>query len=445
MKRIAKAVPLMVFLLSTAMLFAGGDKEEGAAEAKGPVTVTFMATESGLPSDSIEHFNANHPNIKLVRVERDYTKWMADAMAGTAADLVQVGIGTDAAYYASRGLLLDITGYIENSDVIKMDDIDMKGSESYKWNGEEYGKGKWYGLPFDYNNIGCVTYNKMLFAEAGVPNLSPDKPVTYPELRKIAEKLTAKDANGDVVIWGTDFTVQWIKFLVSDMATADDVSFYTDDTLSEMNDTNKLNEKWLYFARLIKDDIAGNINNPVPGWAGAAFQSDRIGLVQLGYWYGDQLKANEGYAEKYGWAPTPKLNENAPHVTNNLGATGVSIYSQSKNPEEAFTVLEWRVGGWEGKRRAANGWGIPPLYSLQKLSPRDEAYDRERLQVAMYDIEHMVPWQATPLITSDMWNGSWSKYIDDLVEGKISEEEFIDKYYANVDELLEIGKEELGY
>ena len=167
----------LLLIVGISVLFAGG-KQEAAEE--GPVTVTFMGNESGLPAPSIEQFNKDFPNIKLVRVERDNTKWMADAMAGTAADVLQIGFGTDVGYYARRGLLLDISDYIKNSQVIKPDDIDLPGSNSYRFDGTEFGKGAWYGLPFDYNNIGAITYNTQLFKDAGLANLSTTDPLRTP-------------------------------------------------------------------------------------------------------------------------------------------------------------------------------------------------------------------------------------------------------------------------
>ena len=35
-------------------------------------------------------------------------------------------------------------------------------------------------------------------------------------------------------------------------------------------------------------------------------------------------------------------------------------------------------------------------------------------------------------------------YIDDLVTGKIDEATFLDRYYSQLDELMQLGKEELG-
>jgi multiple sugar transport system substrate-binding protein len=328
--------------------------------------------------------------------------------------------------------------------VVREDDIYLPGSSAYRFDGKELGKGAWYGLPFDYNNIGAITYNMNMFKDAGLPMLSTTAPITYPEMADMARKMTKKDAGGAVVTWGTNVQPNWIKCLVSDMATAAGLNLYTDKERSKMNRAAEVNEFWLYWARLAKDDISGNVNNPTPGWTGAAFQSDRIAIVQLGYWFGAQLQSVEGYETKYAWAPTPILKKGARRVTNNLGATGCAIYSKSKNPDEAFTVFEWRIGGWEQKRRAKTGWGIPPLKSLSNLAPMDNEFNKSRYEIMMDDAKYMVPWQASPFIQESAYQGTWTNFIDDLVNGKTDEMGFINKYYDELDELLKLGKEELG-
>jgi multiple sugar transport system substrate-binding protein len=71
-----------------------------------------------------------------------------------------------------------------------MDDIDKLGNSSYQFDGKDFGKGSWYGLAKDYNNIGCITYNKDMFKAAGLPMLSQTEPITYyDDLYNLSKKL----------------------------------------------------------------------------------------------------------------------------------------------------------------------------------------------------------------------------------------------------------------
>ena len=133
----------------------------------------------------------------------------------------------------------------------------------------------------------------------------------------------------------------------------------------------EMNKIWQYFGPSISStDIVPNVMNPAPSWAGANFQSDRVAMVQLGYWFGAQLSTNPDFEKKYGWAPTPVMTKGGLRVTDTLGATGIVMYAKTKVPDQAFKVFEWYMGGEYGQERAKTGWGIPPLKSLVPAASR---------------------------------------------------------------------------
>ena len=417
-----------------------------AVTAQKKTTVRFLIVEADLPKAFIDKFMAANPDINLVREEEDWTKWMADAMAGNAADLQRMGSGTDIAYYVQRGLLYDMTKLMQGGKLVKMNDIDLLGSSTYQYDGTNFGKGKWYGLPKDYNNIGCLTYNKEMFKAAGIAPLSETVPITYyDDLYNLGKKLTKKDAAGKVQVWGFEYhSTAWTPFMVSDMATAQGLSIYADAQRSKMNNDPRVRDLWKYWARLTAEDISSNIRNPNTGWAGSAFQSDRAAITQLGYWFGAQLQSNPGYDTKYGWAPTPILKKGSPRVTNTLGATGITMYAKTRVPKEAFRVWEWYMAGDYGLERAKTGWGIPPLKSLAKYLPEDNAYNRSRKAVALDDGKYYKPWQFSKYVTWTQYLASWTANVDDLVKGTITMDQFIDKFYAGLDDTLATAREEVG-
>ncbi len=440
MKLLRHGLVFALLLTLVLLVGCGGKKEKGA------VTVTFMNDESGLPQAFIDSFNEeNAGKIVLVRTQNDWTKFIADAMAGTAADLLMLGSGSDVAYYVNRNLFYDMTELFEKSDVINVDDIEFLPNAEYKFNKEtqKFGEGSWYGFSKDYNNIGCITYNKEIFKEMGVDFLDDEVPLTYQEFYELAKRLTKKDADGNVLIFGTEFTAGWIKFLVSDMAYIEGLSFYADEKRNKMNEDPRMRELWKFWARFQVEGIAPNVNNPSPGgWTGSSFESDRVAMVQLGYWFGANLQKNEGYNEKYGWAPTPNMTKGGQRVTNTLGATGIVMYAKTPHPEEAMKVFEWYMAGAYGIERAKTGWGIPPLKSLYHYLPTGNEYNDQRLKVAFDDAKYFKPWQSNPHVAGSAFEGAWLNNIDDLVLGKISEDEFIDRYYAEMNALLADGYKE---
>jgi multiple sugar transport system substrate-binding protein len=278
MKTKKMIVILIIVILVSMTAYASG---QGEGEKK---TIIYMGTESAMPAENIAQYNADNPNIELIRVEQDNAKFLADAMAGTAPDIFRIGSGSDIGYYTRRGLLLDLTDRLKDPDgLIDFNDIDMRGVDSWRFDGEEYAKGPWYGLPWDYNNIGMITYNKAIFADAGIALLDEDNPITYPEMFELAKRLTQKDSSGNVVTWGYDIFAGWNKFLVSDMAYAAGLSFYADKEKSKMNEDPEMRALWKFMTQFPVQDISMNVNNSVTGGTMAAFRSDRVAMTQLGY------------------------------------------------------------------------------------------------------------------------------------------------------------------
>jgi multiple sugar transport system substrate-binding protein len=219
---------------------------------------------------------------------------------------------------------------------------------------------------------------------------------------------------------------------------------FKDADKSVMNDDPKMNKIWKYFAQYFVDGIVPNVKNPAPSWAGANFQSDRVAIIQAGYWFGAQLRTNPGFEKKYGWAPTPVMVKGGPRVTNTLGATGVVMYAKTKVPDQAFKVLEWYMGGDYGIERAKTGWGIPPLKSLEPLLPEANAYDKSRKMIALDDAKYFKPWQTSGWSTAPAWDPIWTKNAESLVKGEINMDQFISNWYAGLNKLFADGKAELG-
>ena len=432
-------------LVALLAVLAPGLQAGGRQESARRVTIRFMSTEADLPAGFVERFNAANPEVELVRLEEDFTRLLADLAAGSPPDLVRLGMGIDVAYYARRGLLYDLTEFFRDSKLIRPEDIDALSNACYRYDGREFGRGSWYGLSKDYSNIGCITYNREAFRAAGVVELSETTPIAYEdELFVLAAKLTRRDASGRVEVWGLDFAEFWVPFLVSDMATAEGLSLFADPERSRMSQDPRVRRLWKYWLRFPLADLSSNIRNLAPAWPGSTFQSDRVAMVQLGYWYGAPLMANEGYETRYGWAPTPVLRAGSRRRTNNLGATGVYIAARTRHPREAFRVFEWYMAGEYGLERARTGWGLPPLLSLRALLPQDNPFNRSRLRVALDDALYMTPPQSSPYTYGGLWFRDWGNSLRELVEGRLSEDAFLDRWFAELDLSMKQGREELG-
>lgn len=420
-------VILLVCMVSTG-LWAGGAQED----QKGPITLRVMSPASDFTDEWIQSWNSANPDIQLVREDLDQTKWIADYIGGSSADIINLGSGAEIPYFVKRGMLLDLTDYFNGSEKLK-GDIDLDGSSAY------FFEGSWYGLPKDYNNVTAITYNKELFDRAGIPYPSATEPMTYAEFEEIARQISALDSS----IFGTEVHGSWFLFLASDMAYMIGKELHNADR-TKMNDDPEVRDIWKYFLRLRKEDISSNTKNPISGWAGSAFQAGNIGMVQLGYWFGASCAEVEGYTEKFGWAPAPVMEKGGKRVTNSLGATGFVISSQTKYPDEAFKVFEWYMAGEPGIERAKTGWGIPPLMSLQSLLPYDNKFDKVRKDIALEEVNYMKPPQTSWYVRNNVYASIWKEAENAYLAGEVTEDGAIDMFFKKMNEALAYGKEEVG-
>ena len=217
----------------------------------------------------MEKFNKENPDkITIVRTEPDYAKMVAEAAAGNASDLLNLGQGTDVAYYVPRGLFKDMTSYFQKSKVIRMDDIDLLGNREYQFDGKEFGKGAWYGLSKDYNNIGADHLQQGDVQGGRDPDAERDRshhvrravrswPRSSP--RRTARARSPRGAptcSG----CGSSSPRTWPPCRGSASTPT--------RTKSVMNNDPKMRDIWKYFARFFAEDIAPEHEEPGPELGG---------------------------------------------------------------------------------------------------------------------------------------------------------------------------------
>ncbi len=405
-----------------------------SARAAEQVTLRIMTEMASLSDELIAAWHKDNPNIKIVREDVNGTKFIADYLAGTPADVFQVGAGADIPYYVKRGILLNISDYLKNSQYFKESEIDIGGNHAYKVDGQ------WYGLPKDYNNVTAITYNKTLFKKAGIAFPSSTEPMTYDEFYEIARKLTK--TTGTKPIFGTEIHGFWSIFIADDKAKMIGKQIMDGDV---MNNDPEVRAIWKELLQLRKEGISSNLENPLSGWAGSAFQAGNIAMVQLGYWFGASIAGSvEGYHEKFGWAPAPVMKKGGMRVTSNLGATGFVIASKTKHPDETFKFFDWYMGGKAGLERASTGWGLPPVVTMNKLLPRGNEFDKIRTEIALESVKYMKAPSLSNYVRVEAYASAWNKAKQAALTGSVDLDGAIDMFYKGVNEAIELGKEEIG-
>lgn len=109
------------------------------------------------------------------------------------------------AQFLQSDVLLDIKPYIER-DSYDLSDFPKIAMDSYQW------KGGMYGLPDNITGW-CLYYNKDLFDQAGVAyptNQWDDPKWTTDDFLATCDKLTKRDASGNVTHWAFNMTQHWL-------------------------------------------------------------------------------------------------------------------------------------------------------------------------------------------------------------------------------------------
>lgn len=168
----------------------------GPAAAAAPATVTWAFW--GSPEEKASHekvaaaFMEAHPEIKVELWHQpwdDYfTKIQTLWASGDTALIPDVAFLWPTPQYAAQGVLEDLTPFIEKSG------YDLKDYWPGLLESASY-DGKVYGFPRDIE-VNVLYYNKDIFDEVGVEY--PTDKWTWADLQAAAEKLTKKDASGNV-------------------------------------------------------------------------------------------------------------------------------------------------------------------------------------------------------------------------------------------------------
>ena len=173
-----------------------GSTEAAAPAAEGPVTLTWAVW--GSPEEIASHqavadmFMEEHPEIQIEiwgQPWGDYfTKIQTLWASGDSAAIPDVAFLWPTPSYAAQGVLENLDPYIEKSGY-NLEDYWPGLLESAKFEDHVY------GFPRDIE-VSVLYYNKDIFDEAGVEY--PTEEWTWDDLLAAAEKLTVKDANGQV-------------------------------------------------------------------------------------------------------------------------------------------------------------------------------------------------------------------------------------------------------
>jgi len=404
-------------------------EEPEAMPASGHVVVMHFLHE--FTEDHVNLFQEKYPGITVEVVDgSDATRFFAMYAAGTPPDLDRVQ-APSVPYYLARKLLMDLTPYFEASEVVPLDDL-MPANDYYKANSPlDIGSGKIYGMCKDFSPDLTIFANKTLFVEAGLPEPDDTKSLTYDEIMAYSKDLTVFD--GDRLMqYGYGWEAGWQDRFWENMLNETGLSIWSEDldklVISGSEDATAV-VKWYY--DMCEQQLSVSPRLPSPGgWFGNDFLTNTLAMCQYGFWY-SAMAISEDNQDGAMMLPAPTWS--GKNLDRTITATGMIMTADSQNPDAAWKVFEFYNGEEPSVERAGSGWGVPALKSQLSMIPQETDFQKQVYGVLQAELALEVePMQFNPFVGETVVPNSWSKFLDQALNGDITFDELVTNMEAEV-------------
>lgn len=299
-----------------------------------------------------DEYMAANPNVRInVRTVqfRDMVNDLARGIAtGSAPDITYID-NPEVALFASRGLLLDLTPYIEQSDVINPEDIFPGPLSSVTY------EGGIYGIPRGANTI-ALYYNADMFTAAGLDPENP--PETWDELYEAAKALTDPENN----VYGLAFsavgteegTFQFLPWVQMTGGDYDNIK------------TPGAAEALSVWKKIIDEKLASPDTLIRSQWdSTATFNSQNAAMSISGPWELPRMSTDANFDYRAAVLPAP---EEGASRASALGEGDNVILANSDNPDEAFAFIEFLYAQMP---RVWNEFGYLPAAEVTVENPNN--------------------------------------------------------------------------
>lgn len=437
--RVRRGTFVLGAFITASALLAGCTGGSGG-NSSGDVTLDVMVGAQDISDEQIAEFEADNPGIKVNIVLYDASRLNTMLASGNPPDIA-FGNAVGSANFNARGLATDLTPYLEESDVLKEDDL-QPVNDGFRWDGTKSGKGPLYGIVKDWSQDNALWYNTALFDAAGVPYLSDTEAITYDELLEISKKLS-KINGGTTEVYGLGMEWQWSLYgPIASMVAQQGESLFNDD-LTEVDFTSDAAQKALqWFVDYGKSGVGPTSLNPLPdGSDYSTFAAGRMAISQDGYWFGGNFAADDAM-KTVRFAPAPTMGDKP--VASSFGGAGLWIPEAAKDKDAAWKFMEYFMAGTPAEERAASGWGLPSLKSLADKLPQEQEYQKQAYEVVQSQLEYTAPLPDSPYVSASLLQDTIDKYLQQAIKGELTVAEAGEQLTAELNEALAQGVDQVG-
>lgn len=327
---------------ASAAVFGGrGFRASAADKAKVRVMGTTVDPQRGLDlwklwKQTIEQQN---PDIEVEFITPipgiSTEKLLTMVATGDAPDVVQ----GSTLEYAARGLLIDLTPYIEKDKILEQRPYFQKAIEAVKYTGKFYSMPGGLSTYVFWVNLDDLQKTGQEYPQDGV--------LTYDEFDAIAQKMTVLGSDGKPVHWAYA-TDSWFSRMPPLIWARGGSLFEYDDktgfaTKSTFN-TQPVTDAIQWNADLITKSKVSPQSSSEAEKAGFSFFTGKVGFNYGGNWIISD--GQEKIAGKFTWAPlrVPVLKKGDQPLEMVPAFTRGSILNSAKDKDAAWRVLKYISG-----------------------------------------------------------------------------------------------------
>ena len=362
--------------------------------------------------------------------------------AGTPPDLFRVQAPL-VPQFAKRGQIKNLDSYFASSDLLHPSDL-TAANNYYRFDGKTIGKGSRYGMVKDWSPDLTVFVNTAILKGLKIDIPGPTDAWTYDDLWSMALKV--KKANKAKWVLDVANSLAWIDRQVMAMLASKNKALFPAD-FSRANITNSpaAMKAFQYLFRYSQHKMDLGPENPNPdGWSGPGFVKGTVAMTQYGFWFSGQVSTDKKALSRTRLLPSPTW-QGGKKLDPTITATGWVMAKATKNPDEAWAVFEYYMGGKPARDRAGIGWGVPAQRSLFDRIPQTNAFQKAAFKTLMHELPRSnVTLKFNPnligLGDSTAVAQAYLKYLPDAVKGSLSFKKFMSNVEADTNRAIKAGK-----
>jgi multiple sugar transport system substrate-binding protein len=387
----------------------------------------------------ISGYQQKYPQVQIDLQEPDGEKLRTLLAAGTPPDVIRTD-GAELQNFLLRAIPLDVSDFLLSSAVLKVKDF-APSCEYY------HIQGKWYGIPKDWSPDFSFFGNAAMIKAAGLTPPPFDRSIRYAELFELARKLTQKEGERTVVA-GYAYESAFFARQIMAILLEEDQYLYSEDFGQIQLKKNELAMQVLgSFSQIAKEGVTWSALNPSQNGTAQDYLSAKSALAGYGYWFSAMINNPASSDAKVDGKSSlffPAATWTGKKTVNpTIGGSGYIAARQSKNPETAWTFLEWYLGDVPARERASSGWGVPALKSLYALMPQTNDFQKQVQTVLQHTFENGdadFALKFNPYYSDQVFNASWNKNLESVLKGTSDLQAAVEAMEAEVNAAIAAGK-----